>query len=51
MSKGSGRRKENTKLVESNSFWENTTFAKKQKEKNGNKSNSVDTERDEKKRI
>lgn len=51
MSKGSGRRKEDTKKVESNSFWENTTFAKKQKEKYGNKSDSVDTQRDEKKRF
>ena len=51
MGKGSGRRVEDTKKIESNPFWENTTFAKKQKEKYGNKSNSVDTERDEKKRI
>jgi len=35
MGKGSGRRVENLKLVESNPFWENTTFAKKQKEKDG----------------
>jgi hypothetical protein len=39
MSKGSGRRIEDTKKVESNPFWENTTFAKKQKEKNATKPN------------
>lgn len=42
MSKGSGRRQENTKKVESNPFWENTTFAKKQKEKfNGNQKKKI----------
>jgi hypothetical protein len=51
MSKGSGRRKEDIKKVESNPFWENTTFAKKKKEKYGNKSDSVNTQRDEKKRF
>lgn len=35
MGKGSGRRTENLKKIESNPFWENTTFAKKQKEKYG----------------
>ena len=33
MGKGSGRRVEDVKKIESNPFWENTTFAKKQKEK------------------
>jgi len=51
MSKGSGRRKEDTTKVEANPFWENTTFAKKQKEKYGNKSDSTHTKRDEKKGI
>lgn len=33
MGKGSGRRVEDVRKIESNPFWENTTFAKKQKEK------------------
>ena len=33
MGKGSSRRNEDLKKIESNPFWENTTFAKKQKEK------------------
>jgi hypothetical protein len=33
MGKGSGRRVEDVKKIESNPFWQNTTFAKKQKEK------------------
>ena len=41
MGKGSGRRVEDTKKVESNPFWENTTFAKKQKEKYGNQSDTT----------
>lgn len=43
MGKGSSRRTEDTKKVESNPFWENTTFAKKQKEKYGNQSDTADT--------
>ena len=42
MGKGSGRRVEDTKKVESNPFWENTTFAKKQREKYGDKSKYTD---------
>lgn len=45
MGKGSSRRVEDTKKVESNPFWENTTFAKKQKEKYGNQSNTENTEK------
>ena len=45
MGKGSGRRKEDLKKIESNPFWENTTYSKKQKEKYGNKSNSANTEK------
>jgi len=37
MGKGSGRRNEDLKKIESNPFWENTTYAKKQREKNANK--------------
>jgi hypothetical protein len=42
MGKGSGRRVEDTKKVESNPFWENTTFAKKQREKYADKSKHTD---------
>lgn len=46
MGKGSSRRIEDLKKVESNPFWENTTFAKKQREKeNGSKSNTADTKK------
>jgi len=45
MGKGSGRRVEDAKKVESNPFWENTTFAKKQREKHGNQSNTTDTKK------
>jgi hypothetical protein len=46
MGKGSGRRIEDTKKVESNPFWENTTFAKNKKEKeHGSKSNTADTKK------
>ena len=50
MGKGSGRRNENLKLVESNPFWENTTFAKKQREKEngGNVTNTTDTKKTKK---
>lgn len=50
MGKGSGRRIENTKLVESNPFWENTTFAKKQREKENGKNvtNATDTKKTKK---
>ena len=42
MGKGSGRRIEDTKKVESNPFWENTSFAKKQREKETSKPKSTD---------
>lgn len=42
MGKGSGRRIEDTKKVESNPFWENTSFAKKQREKENGR-NVTDT--------
>lgn len=46
MGKGSGRRVEDVKKVESNPFWENTTYAKKQREKYGeDKSNTKNTEK------
>lgn len=45
MGKGSGRRVEDVKKIESNPFWENTTYAKKQKEKYGNQSNTKNTEK------
>ena len=48
MGKGSGRRVEDTKKVESNPFWENTTFAKKQKEKYGNQSDTIDIKKTKK---
>jgi len=48
MGKGSGRRIEDSKKVESNPFWENTTFAKKQKEKYGNKPNTINTKKTQK---
>ena len=48
MGKGSGRRVEDTKKVESNPFWKNTTFAKKQKEKYGNQSDTTDTKKTKK---
>lgn len=48
MGKGSGRRFEDTKKVESNPFWENTTFAKKQREKYGNQSDTTDTKKTKK---
>jgi hypothetical protein len=48
MGKGSSRRVEDTKKVESNPFWENTTFAKNQKEKHGNESNTTDAKKTKK---
>jgi hypothetical protein len=48
MGKGSGRRVEDTKKVESNPFWKNTTFAKKQKEKYGNQSDTTDIKKTKK---
>jgi len=42
MGKGSSRRVEDTEKIESNPFWENTTFAKKQREKDANKSKHTD---------
>jgi len=42
MGKGSSRRVEDTKKVESNPFWENTTYAKKQKAKEHEQSKSTD---------
>ena len=42
MGKGSGRRNEDTKKVESNPFWENTSFARKQKEKEASQLKSTD---------
>ena len=47
MGKGSGRRVEDVKKIESNPFWENTTFAKKQKEKENGR-NVTDTAQSEK---
>lgn len=42
MGKGSGRRNEDTKKIESNPFWENTSFARKQKEKETGQLKSTD---------
>lgn len=42
MGKGSGRRNEDTKKVESNPFWENTSFARRQKEKEASQSKPGD---------
>lgn len=48
MGKGSGRRVEDTKKVESNPFWKNTTFAKKQREKYGNQSDTTNAKKTKK---
>ena len=45
MGKGSGRRIEDSKKVESNPFWENTTFAKKQREKDANQTKANKTKK------
>ena len=42
MGKGSSRRNEDTTKVESNPFWENTSFARKQKEKKANQLKPTD---------
>ena len=45
MGKGSSRRVEDTKKIESNPFWENTTYAKKQKDKDGNQPDTKNTKK------
>lgn len=42
MGKGSGRRIEDTKKIESNPFWENTSFARKKREKETSQPKSTD---------